>query len=76
MEKLQELKKLVNYCRKNGVTSLKCDGFEFEIHPAAVQVAKGKDEGMDISKMPPPEDLLMWSADPVPNFEPQEEVNA
>lgn len=70
-EKFEELKKLVSFARKNGLTSLKIDGIEFDLSAAALfpesayKQKKLLETSKDSASEPAltDEEVLFWSSE-------------
>lgn len=73
---LKELKKLIKYLRKEGITEYKCDGLEFKLGSAPIKtrkmkpIPKGQNDVSDEINIdtdePSREELLFWSAGGAP----------
>lgn len=68
MVDLKELKKLVKYLRKEGITEFKNGDIEFKLAPEQPKTTK-KSTKIDVSEQinidtdePSPEEMLFWSA--------------
>ncbi len=77
---LKEIKKIVTFCRKNGVESLKTQDFEFKLHPSHIVEPKQKskrardtDNKDPISEAYTAEETLFWSTHDLP-MPPQDEA--
>lgn len=70
---LKNLKKLVAFCRKNGVLNLKSGGTEISLAPAAMDLDGGKhktkDQPIETDQKYTEEQMLFWSA---PGMDPRE----
>lgn len=69
MVDLKELKKLIKYLRKEGITEFKADGFEFKLGPepaksrkSLAKQAESEIQGAIDSDYPSEEELLFMSA--------------
>lgn len=65
---LKELRKISNFCRKNGIINYKCADFELTFSGNALKLPKPKTEkveipiaGMHSQQLP---DLTLWSSTP------------
>lgn len=61
-----DLRKIVNFCRRNGILYYKVDGFEFRISKSAIRYPKEKSNKkpkLPEGPMPNnvPKDFLLWS---------------
>jgi len=63
---IAELRKIVNFCRKNGILSYRNQDFEIKLSRQALKLPRPriKNEHHDV-KAPTAEDLLFWSSAPV-----------
>lgn len=60
-----ELRKLVQFCRKNGIIRWKSKDFEFTISRLALQLPKKRQRKVEIpiaGRAPSSQDMLLWSA--------------
>lgn len=74
MGNIKDLRKLVNFCKKNGIIHYKSDNIEFSLSERSLQFPKSrriKEVEIPIAGLPPQEtqpmnamDLLLWSATP------------
>lgn len=75
---VQDLKKIISFCRKNGITRVKMDGFEIELHPTALypesdyKKKKASEESPQTDALLETEkyseeDLLFWSSAGIPD---------
>ncbi len=69
----KDLDKIVKFCRKNGVTSLKSGDFEISFSPAALfpesEYKKKKEESsipVQVESLYTEEDILNWSSAGIP----------
>lgn len=71
LQNLKELEKIVKFCRKQGILSLKHSGFEISLSPSALFPTKpNKETGSDDIKVNDafsPEDALYWSSAGIPD---------
>ncbi len=74
---LNDLQTLIDLLRRNGVVRYRAEGVEIDLGPlpAAASAAPRPEVPIDVERlangdMPPPDDLLMWSAGgPLPSEE-------
>jgi hypothetical protein len=63
---MRELAKLAKFARKNGITSIKVDGIEMQIHAAFLDQVETKEEPVAEETNPQSiysdEDALFWSS--------------
>lgn len=69
MGSIKDLRKIVNFCRKNGIISFRNAEFEFKISRQALNLPKKRDKLIEVpiaglpeqSKAPSDLDMLLWS---------------
>lgn len=59
---IKELRKIVNFCRKNGVIHLKNDNIEVTISERALKLPKPKMNTNNNFHLPGMPDLTLWSS--------------
>jgi hypothetical protein len=69
LPKVTELKKLIKFCRENGISELKHGEFEVKLSPAAhfPEPPQSQDTEKSIEETPlTEEEILMWSTGLIP----------